>query len=188
MILQKGLGKLQAVVRGEPSYLKAAVYGANDGIITTFAVVAGAAGAGLPASVVIVLGGANVVADGISMGLGDFLGERSERRITTAKARPDNSIPSWHTGAITVVFFLLAGTLPLMPFYLELMGLSLASANRFLWSAVWTGIGLFSVGSLRTLITSGSWLRNGLEMLSIGAIAAFTAYGLGALIENFFIM
>jgi len=61
--------------------LKAAVYGANDGIITTFAVVAGVAGAGLSPSIVLILGFANLIADGISMGIGDYLGERSENRF-----------------------------------------------------------------------------------------------------------
>lgn len=64
----------------DSGFLKAAVYGANDGIVTTFAVVAGVAGAGLSPSIVLILGVANMVADAISMGLGDFLGERSERK------------------------------------------------------------------------------------------------------------
>ncbi len=60
--------------------LKAAVYGANDGIITTFAVVAGVAGAGLSPVVIVILGIANMIADGLSMGIGDYLGERSEMK------------------------------------------------------------------------------------------------------------
>lgn len=62
-------------------HLKSAVYGANDGIVTTFAVVAGVAGAQLSSSVVLILGIANMVADGISMGLSNYLGERSQRRF-----------------------------------------------------------------------------------------------------------
>src|SRR3989338_5639507 len=54
-------------------YVGDLVLGANDGIITSFAVISGAAGAGLPAFVVIVLGLANLVADGISMGLSNYL-------------------------------------------------------------------------------------------------------------------
>lgn len=65
----------------DSKYLKAAVYGANDGIITTFAVVAGVAGAGLSPSIVLTLGFANLIADGISMGIGDYLGEKSENRF-----------------------------------------------------------------------------------------------------------
>lgn len=65
----------------DSKFLKAAVYGANDGIITTFAVVAGVAGAGLSPSIVLTLGFANLIADGISMGIGDYLGEKSENRF-----------------------------------------------------------------------------------------------------------
>ncbi len=61
--------------------LRAAVYGANDGIVTTFAVVAGVAGAGLSADVIIILGIANMIADGLSMGIGDYLGSVSEEKF-----------------------------------------------------------------------------------------------------------
>jgi vacuolar iron transporter family protein len=54
------------------------VYGAHDGIITTFAVVAGTVGADLPVSIIIILGVANLLADGVSMGAGAFLSLRSE--------------------------------------------------------------------------------------------------------------
>jgi VIT1/CCC1 family predicted Fe2+/Mn2+ transporter len=46
--------------------------------VTTFAVVSGAAGAGLPANVVIIMGVANLVADGFSMAASNFLGTRAE--------------------------------------------------------------------------------------------------------------
>lgn len=55
------------------------VYGAHDGIVTTFAVVAGTAGAGLSWGVVIILGMANLLADAVSMGAGSFLSIRNER-------------------------------------------------------------------------------------------------------------
>lgn len=53
------------------------VYGANDGIITTFAVVSGAVGASLSPLVIIILGFANLFADGFSMGASSFLSKRS---------------------------------------------------------------------------------------------------------------
>lgn len=55
------------------------VYGGNDGIVTTFAVVAGAVGADLPSGVIVILGLANLLADGTSMGTGAYLSLRSER-------------------------------------------------------------------------------------------------------------
>ncbi len=66
---------------GLSSYIKDIVYGANDGIITTFAVVTGAVGAGFGIKVVIILGIANLFADGFSMGASNFLGERSENSL-----------------------------------------------------------------------------------------------------------
>lgn len=65
------------------SYLRDFVYGAVDGAVTTFAVAAGAEGASLSPGIVLVLGLANLVADGFSMAAGNFLGVRAaqaERR------------------------------------------------------------------------------------------------------------
>jgi VIT1/CCC1 family predicted Fe2+/Mn2+ transporter len=63
-----------------PSYLSDFIYGAIDGAITTFAVVMGVAGANLGDSVVIILGVANLIADGFSMAVSNFLGSRAERQ------------------------------------------------------------------------------------------------------------
>lgn len=60
------------------SYLRDFVYGAIDGIVTTFAVVAGVAGAGLEDRIVIILGAANLLADGFSMAMSNLLGSRAE--------------------------------------------------------------------------------------------------------------
>lgn len=59
-------------------YLGDVVYGAIDGIITTFAVVSGVVGASLPTKVILILGFANLLADGLSMGVGNYLGTKSE--------------------------------------------------------------------------------------------------------------
>lgn len=59
-------------------YLGEFVYGAIDGSVTTFAVVAGASGAHLDSSVVIILGFANLIADGFAMSVGSYLSNKSE--------------------------------------------------------------------------------------------------------------
>ncbi|MEN8251994.1 MAG: VIT1/CCC1 transporter family protein [Patescibacteria group bacterium] len=69
--------------------LKELVYGGIDGIITTFAVVAGFTGAMasqdanvvIPVTVVLIFGLANLFADGFSMGVGDFLSSRAEKKL-----------------------------------------------------------------------------------------------------------
>ncbi|MBI1311260.1 hypothetical protein GC176_08125 [bacterium] len=62
-------------------YLRDFVYGAVDGTVTTFAVVSGVAGAGLPSGVVIVLGLANLLGDGFSMAVSAFHGIRAEEEL-----------------------------------------------------------------------------------------------------------
>lgn len=70
-------------------FLKDAVYAANDGIITTFAVVAGVVGASLDPLIILVLGFANLFADGISMASGNYLGTKSEKDLYS-KERAQN--------------------------------------------------------------------------------------------------
>ena len=60
------------------AYLSEFVYGGIDGSITTFAVVAGAVGADLSSSVIIILGLANLVADGFSMSVGAYLATKTD--------------------------------------------------------------------------------------------------------------
>ena len=60
-------------------YLGEFVYGGIDGSVTTFAVVAGAAGAHLDSAVVIILGFANLLADGFAMSVGSYLSTKSEK-------------------------------------------------------------------------------------------------------------
>jgi VIT1/CCC1 family predicted Fe2+/Mn2+ transporter len=63
------------------SYLGDGVLGAIDGTVTTFAIVAGATGADLSGGIALVLGLANVVADGFSMGISNYLKAKSDRAV-----------------------------------------------------------------------------------------------------------
>lgn len=175
----------------DPRLLKSAVFGANDGIVTTFAVVAGVVGASLSANVVVILGIANMIADGLAMGLGDYLGERSERLMRTKNNHEsEDSVPRlsdgiWHTGLTTFVAFELAGSLPITPYVLTALGAPLPDGWQFPLSVLFTAVALFIVGTLRTYFTPCKWWKGGLEMLGVGAIAATAAYVLGALVEHY---
>lgn len=61
------------------AYLGEFVYGGIDGSVTTFAVVAGSVGAGLDSVIIIILGFANLLADGFAMSVGAYLSTKSER-------------------------------------------------------------------------------------------------------------
>ncbi len=68
----------QSFVGKWSEYLPEFVYGGIDGSVTTFAVIAGAAGAQLEPSVVLILGFANLFADGLSMSIGNYLSTKAE--------------------------------------------------------------------------------------------------------------
>ncbi len=72
----------QRLQDGTPqSYLKDMVYGGIDGTITTFAVVSGVVGADLAPGIVVILGLANLIADGFSMAVSNFLGTKAEQQF-----------------------------------------------------------------------------------------------------------
>jgi VIT1/CCC1 family predicted Fe2+/Mn2+ transporter len=60
------------------SYLRDWVYGGIDGTVTTFAVVAGVVGASLSTKALLILGVANILADGFSMAAANYLSSRTE--------------------------------------------------------------------------------------------------------------
>ena len=68
-------------------YIKSIVFGGLDGIITTFAVVSGAVGGGLSVDVILILGFSSVIADAVSMGVGDALSTKAENEYIHMEKR-----------------------------------------------------------------------------------------------------
>lgn len=155
-------------------YLGNLVYGANDGIITTFAVVSGVAGASLEPRIAIVLGLANLLADGFSMGASNFLSIRSEEAALAAGGgTPREPFPGRH-GFATFLAFVAVGSVPLFPY-------AFAPPDwRFAVAVVVTLITLFIIGALRSTVTRLRWWVAGLEMFVVGAIAALVSFTVGA--------
>jgi VIT1/CCC1 family predicted Fe2+/Mn2+ transporter len=151
------------------------VYGANDGLITTFAVVAGVAGGALSARAVLIVGAANLVADGLSMGVGNYLGIRSHESARAAQGLHEEEASPARHGVATFMAFVCAGAIPLLPYLMPWGG----SAQ---FSAALTFIALFVVGSLRSLVTIDRWWIAGLEMFGLGALVAVAAYLSGAVV------
>ncbi|MEK7066653.1 MAG: VIT1/CCC1 transporter family protein, partial [Patescibacteria group bacterium] len=188
--------------------------------------------------VIIVLGMANLIADGISMGLSNYLaihskldyqnGERAREELEIEKfpliekkevldiltgwgikepelgkvldnitadkktwvnfmmreelgiMEDDVKTPITH-GLVTMGAFVVAGFLPLVPY---VFGVPIES--QFTISIIATVVSLFMVGSLRTLVTGGSWFKSGLQMLLVGGLAATSAYLVGGIVKSFF--
>lgn len=121
---------------------------------------------------ILILGFANLVADGFSMGASNFLARRS---YAEAAERADPPEATRH-GFATLIGFLTAGTVPLIAYVVPF-----DPDRRFAIAIVLTLAILFAVGATRSLVTRVGWMRSGLEMLLVGALAAAVAYGIGAL-------
>ena len=89
-------------------YLSEIVYGGVDGLITTFAIIAGSSGANFNKKVILVLGISSILADGFSMGVSSYLAEKV--RTMGSNKSPIN------VGFITFLSFVLLGLMPLLPF------------------------------------------------------------------------
>jgi VIT1/CCC1 family predicted Fe2+/Mn2+ transporter len=161
-------------------YLRDLVYGANDGIITTFAVVAGVTGGALTSTAVLVIGAANLAADGLSMGAGNFLAIRANESARRAENLPEEEASPFRHAVATFSAFVTVGAVPLVPYVLPVI-----TDTRFMWSTVLTFGALFAVGAARSAVTEDRWWATGLEMLLLGIGVAAAAYGAGALVAAF---
>ncbi|MFP4163858.1 MAG: VIT1/CCC1 transporter family protein [Chitinispirillaceae bacterium] len=86
------------------SYLGDAVLGGIDGCVTTFAVAAGAVGGGFSATVIVVLGLANLLADGFSMAVSNYLRAKSDRdEVESARKSEEKQIERIPQGEIQEV-------------------------------------------------------------------------------------
>ncbi len=153
--------------------LPAIVYGGSDGAITTFSVMAGAAGAGLDPKVIIILGCANLASDGFSMASADYLSEESKVDANDKK--------SFTQACITFFAFSLVGLVPLIPFLLAL-AITLP-ANNFFLSILFTLIAFISIGYMRGYVLKKNKLAMILQSVGIGTLCAGVAYFVGKLIE-----
>jgi len=171
-MFKKGTGK---------KYLAEFVYGGTDGAITTFAVVAGVMGASLSYAIVLILGFANLFADGLSMALSDYLSTKSQNEVVSkyVKRHHPNSVKNPRkTALVTFSSFIIVGFIPLFPFVLASLS-PFAEANKFLISIILTGAAFIVIGSIRGRVTGKSMSRASIETLSIGALAALIAYFVG---------
>ncbi|MFC6865394.1 VIT1/CCC1 transporter family protein [Halomicroarcula sp. GCM10025817] len=171
-------------VQSPGRYLAEVIYGANDGIVTTFAVVSGIAGAALNPSIVLVLGAANLFADGFSMGMSNYLSRRSELdyresvRADSSDGPPadlDGGKSPRRTALVTFGAFVVAGWAPLVPYII-------AATPAFPLSIGFTGVAFFLVGASRSLVTRRAWYVNGVEMFVVGMLAAAVAFTVGRLL------
>jgi len=148
------------------------VYGALDGVITTMAVVAGVSGAQLGGRVALILGLANLVGDGISMGASNYLGLKSELEQAGGDVRSE---APWRHGLATIAAFVLAGSVPLLAYALPRPG----ALSVLVLAAALSLMVLALTGAARAPFVGRSPWASAAEMVTVGVIAGLAAYAVG---------
>lgn len=165
-------------VNKNASFLRDAVFASTDGIVTTFAVVSGSWGAGLEPKIVLILGLANLFADGFSMASGVYLGAKSE--VELEKEMGSNH---WKKdapllqGLLSFSSFTAGGFVSLIPYIAGL-------PNPVLASAVFVFAALIMVGILRAIAVERSIISCILEVVIAGGLASMVAYFVGDFVEK----
>jgi len=160
------------------NYLKEFVYGSTDGTVTTFAIIAGSAGAELPSAIVIILGVSNVLADGFSMASSNYLSEKSHRDQNGLVA----IVSPFKNAFATFISFILVGFIPILPYVVNaIWGIW---QKTFFVSCIFTFLAFLFIGQIRGRISQKNSLRATIETLIIGGVAALVAYSVGAFLDS----
>eukprot|EP01064_Diplonema_japonicum_P015204 TRINITY_DN22965_c0_g1_i1.p1 TRINITY_DN22965_c0_g1~~TRINITY_DN22965_c0_g1_i1.p1 ORF type:complete len:225 (+),score=38.86 TRINITY_DN22965_c0_g1_i1:46-675(+) len=156
--------------------VRSLVFGAVDGMGTTITLVWGAAplGDAVGDDALLSLGVGNLLAKGVSMGIGDYLGSQAENKITG-----NSNTHSFRSGIVMFSSFVIFGGLPL---FALLPAAPLQSRHQFL--CAFCAISLFSLGIVKSRLTSTPAWSSGLLMMSAGGAAAAASYIIGHAVHS----
>lgn len=172
---------IKETIQNKGDYIRDVVLSANDGIVTTFAVVAGSLGASLSPSVVVILGLANLFADGLSMSTGSYLGVKSEIEYEQSEGRKIKlGTRPLKNGLVSFFSFGIAGFIPLISFVFKF-------DNAVLVSSILVAVSLFTVGIFRGMVSNKHVIRTAFENLFIGGASAVIAFYVGELAKRYLI-
>lgn len=170
--------------------LRAAVLGANDGLVSNFCLMMGVLGGGARTSTLLLTGIAGLVGGALSMALGEWLSVTNARELgeslmdreareahhkTGGVHRTPMSGEAWSAARFSFCLFALGAAVPLVP--VPLLGVRLAIAG----SAALSIAALFGLGLATSLFNGRSPRFSALRQTGIGAAAALATYGVGRL-------
>lgn len=154
----------------DASYFKSAIFGFEDGLVSTTGMVAGLAAGSLNAKLVILGGLVNIASEGLSMGAGEFISERGIHAMRGNRHRDSAAL----SGVVMSLSFAVAGLIPLLP---VMLGHFPQSVFVSLVSAL---IALFLLGAIKTrAVNAPGPLRSAIETLIIGGGAALIGFLVG---------
>lgn len=167
----------------QANYLPQFIYGGIDGIITTFAIIAGVLGANLSLPVILILGFANLLADGFSMAASSYLSSQSEHDLNASKHQSFQP-QAFRNGVATFGAFVLCGLVPLLPFAAATV-FDISQPVTVGLAAGMTIVAFGAVGAGKAHVTEKTILRSVVETILIGGIAAVIAFGVGYILRGF---
>jgi VIT1/CCC1 family predicted Fe2+/Mn2+ transporter len=166
-------------------HMRGIVFGGMDGILTTFALLAAVAGSGgTSPALTLVIGISTVLADGLSMGAGEYLSAKAEAEIATGGDEEETT--PLEKGFAMFVAFTLFGAMPLLGFLLtELLasGTGPGPGYHFQLSVAITAFTLFALGTVKSTFGAGTWWKAGGEVTIVGGAAACVAFYTAKLVD-----
>lgn len=161
-------------------FLPEFVYGGIDGTITTFAIVTGSIGAGFSSTIILILGFANLLADGFSMAVGNYLSRKSELEQS---GKHSKERPPIKTAIATYISFITVGIIPLLAFVLAKFS-TFFEQNQIIISIVFTVAALFLIGYVKGVLLNRSKERYIIETVALGIGASLISYYVGFFIKS----
>ena len=159
--------------------VRAGVFGVQDGIVSTFGLVMGVAGAQVSPEAVLIAGIAGAVSGAVSMGAGEYVSVKVQRELLEARGDGHDwggTVSPSRAAMANSGLFVLGASFPLLPF-LFLVGLPAVAT-----STVLSVTALFVAGALLTRMTKRSPVASGMRMLIIGGGAGVLGYLVGSLL------
>lgn len=149
------------------------IFGVEDSIVSTLGFLAGISIGGFDQRAIILSGLVLIFVEAFSMGVGSFLSEESSEEYEQKKSVPIAT--SLHAGLTMFVSYLVAGTIPLGPYFL------LESSAAF-WTSIFCSLAaLFALGFFSGRESHVNPVRTGIRMLIVGG----SAMAIGVLIGTF---
>lgn len=161
-------------------YLPEFVYGSVDGVVTTVAIITGAVGAGLSSPIILILGLANVLADGFSMGSSEYLSSISQEELTKSEGIDTTPMKK---GLATFASFVALGLFPLIPFLISVLNPDFAGSDIILSMSL-ALIAFIIIGYIGARVTKTSRLKSIMRTVTVGGIAALISFTVGHLLRN----
>lgn len=176
-INQDNAGVLQSA-----NTVRAAVFGIQDGMVSTLGIVMGVAGAQLSGEAIVIAGIAGLASGAMSMAAGEYVSVQTQKELLAVGAdmSDEENVHPLKAAAANGGLFIGGGFVPLLPF---LIG---SGRSAIVASVAFSILALFVTGAVLTRLTRRSPWRSGARMLIIGGGAGVIGFMVGSVFGTIF--